>query len=219
MVLSIYPISEDITSPFSRNYKYLKRPCNVVTMKTTKNNRRSTLMNICGRRISEADALKSDIEKLRAPASKKEAWQILRRINRLASSDNELVLESIAKINVRDFVDPDRENVWRQRVPKYLLSAKVWVASNRATTPHTLGLLAKSSVTSGIDKMDPLIQSTIAVNPNTPLTTLDYLRNNSQYHDVLEIAEVMFTMKLEAIHKDLENNSKSSYKVMLRRKE
>jgi hypothetical protein len=50
--------------------------------------------------------LKSDIEKLRAPASKKEAWQILRRINRLASSDNELALESIAKINVRDFVDP-----------------------------------------------------------------------------------------------------------------
>lgn len=134
--------------------------------------------------LSKVDALKRDIRKLRESNDRDEISKILRRMEEMSISNNEIVLDELAKINVKDLDLRSKDGVFL---------VKICVASNRHTREETLHVLAKDSVKNW-DLYVPTrsIQEAIIRNRNTSIVTLHYLENNSKYSDIRELASDIF---------------------------
>jgi hypothetical protein len=141
-----------------------------------------TIINSSG--VSKVDALRRDIRRLRESNNGDEISKILGRMEEMSISNNEIALDDLAKINVKDLNLRSKDGVFL---------VKICVASNRHTREETLHVLAKDSVKNwDLSVPTRSIQQAIIRNKNTSVVTLHYLENNSKYSDIRELANDIF---------------------------
>ena len=134
-------------------------------------------------KMAEAYSLSRYVERLKSSNDDKEISRLLWRMKDLAKSDNEMVLDVLARINLTDFLDSNSQKnriSWFDSKVGPILYIKRCVASNIFARDDTLDHISRDSLNELDMSIDRIIQYEIIKNPSTSIRTVNYIADNSR---------------------------------------